>query len=144
MLKMLRKSGSSFFSFYVLFEKVNIPNMRQKPGLLSRLVVSSIAVFLADWILPGVSISSFSTAVGVAIILGLLNATLKPLLIIITIPLTFISLGLFLLVINAIIIGVADQWIDGLEVASVWTAILFSLLVSTISSSMYRYGERKG
>ncbi|MDA8816913.1 phage holin family protein, partial [Schleiferiaceae bacterium] len=58
-----------------LFEKVNIPNMRQKPGLLSRLVVSSIAVFLADWILPGVSISSFSTAVGVAIILGLLNAT---------------------------------------------------------------------
>jgi len=115
--------------------------MRQKPGLLSRLVVSSIAVFLADWILPGVSISSFSTAVGVAIVLGLLNATLKPLLIIITIPLTFMSLGFFLLIINAIIIGVADKWIDGLEVASVWTAILFSLLVSTISSWMYRYGR---
>mgnify|MGYP001160214326 FL=1 len=118
--------------------------MRQQPGLLSRLVVSSIAVFLADWILPGVNISSFSTAVGVAIVLGLLNATLKPLLIIITIPLTFMSLGFFLLIINAIIIGVADQWIDGLEVASVWTAILFSLLVSTISSWMYRYGERQG
>jgi putative membrane protein len=144
MLKMQRKGSSSFFSFYVLFEKVNIPHMRQKPGLLSRLVVSSIAVFLADWILPGVNISSFSTAVGVAIVLGLLNATLKPLLIIITIPLTFMTLGLFLLIINAIIIGVADQWIDGLEVASVWTAILFSLLVSTISSWMYRYGERQG
>jgi len=144
MLKTQRKGSSSFSSFYVFFEKVNIPNMRQKPGLLSRLVVSSIAVFLADWILPGVSISGFSTAVGVAIVLGLLNATLKPLLIIITIPLTFMSLGFFLLIINAIIIGVADQWIDGLEVASVWTAILFSLLVSTISSWMYRYGERQG
>ena len=106
--------------------------------------MSSIAVFLADWILHGVHISSFSTAVGVAIVLGLLNATLKPLLIIITIPLTFMSLGLFLLIINAVIIGVADRWIDGLEVASVWTAILFSLLVSTISSWMYRYGERQG
>ena len=60
------------------------------------------------------------------------------------VTLTFMSLGLFLLIINAVIIGVADQWIDGLEVASVWTAILFSLLVSTISSWMYRYGERKG
>ena len=58
--------------------------MRQKPGLLTRLVVSSIAVFAADWLLPGVSISSFSTAVAVAIVLGLLNATLKPLLIVIT------------------------------------------------------------
>ena len=105
--------------------------------------MSSIACFAADWLLPSVRLSSFSTAVAVAIVLGLLNATLKPLLIVITIPLTFMSLGLFLLIINAIIIGVADQWIDGLEVASVWTAVLFSLLVSTISSWMYRYGDGK-
>jgi len=115
--------------------------MRQKPGLLSRLVVSSLAVFAADWLLPGVSIDGFSTAIGVAIVLGILNATLKPLLIIITIPLTFLSLGLFLLIINAIIIGVADQWIEGLTVNSVWTAILFSFLVSAISSWMYKWGE---
>jgi putative membrane protein len=115
--------------------------MMQKPGLLSRLVVSSLAVFVADWILPGVQIDSFATAVGVAIVLGLLNATLKPLLIIITIPLTFLTLGLFLLIINAIIIGVADAWLDGLNVASTWTAILFSFLISTISSWMYSWGE---
>ena len=115
--------------------------MNQKSGLLTRLVVSSLAVFVADWLLPGVTIDSFSTAIGVAIVLGILNATLKPLLIVITIPLTFITLGLFLLIINAIIIGVADQLVDGMHVSSTWTAILFSFLISTISSSMYKWGE---
>ena len=123
------------------FRAVNIPQMNQKPGLLTRLVVSSLAVFVADWLLPSVTIDSFTTAIGVAIVLGILNATLKPLLIIITIPLTFLSLGLFLLIINAIIIGVADQWVDGMHVSSTWTAILFSFLISTISSWMYKWGE---
>lgn len=123
------------------FRAVNIPQMNQKPGLLTRLVVSSLAVFVADWLLPGVTINSFSTAIGVAILLGILNATLKPLLIIITIPLTFLTLGLFLLIINAIIIGVADQWIEGMHVSSTWTAILFSFMISTISSWMYKWGE---
>lgn len=123
------------------FRAVNIPQMNQKPSLLTRLVVSSLAVFVADWLLPGVTINSFSTAIGVAILLGILNATLKPLLIIITIPLTFLTLGLFLLIINAIIIGVADQWIDGMHVSSTWTAILFSFMISTISSWMYKWGE---
>ena len=115
--------------------------MNQKPGLLTRLVVSSLAVFVAGWILPGVTIDSFGTAIGVAIVLGILNATLKPLLIIITLPLTFITLGLFLLIVNAIIIGVANQWVNGMHVSSTWTAILFSLLISTISSWMYKLGE---
>jgi len=115
--------------------------MNQIPVLLTQLVVSSLAVFIADWILPGVTITSFASAVGVAIVLGILNATLKPLLIIITIPLTFITLGVFLLFINAIIIEIADTWLDTLEVESVWSAILFSLLISTISSWMYRWGE---
>ena len=123
------------------FRTVNIPQMNQKPGLLTRLVVSSLAVFVAGWILPGVTIDSFGTAIGVAIVLGILNATLKPLLIIITLPLTFITLGLFLLIINAIIIGVANQWVNGMHVSSTWTAILFSLLISTISSWMYKLGE---
>lgn len=123
------------------FRAVNIPQMNQKPGLLTRLVVSSLAVFVADWLLPGVTIDSFTTAIGVAIVLGILNATLKPLLIIVTIPLTFLSLGLFLLIINAIIIGVADQWVDGMHVSNTWTAILFSFLISTISSWMYKWGE---
>lgn len=121
----------------------NLPQMKQNNSLLTRLIVSSLSVFLAGWLLPGVQIDSFTTAVGIAIVLGLLNATLKPLLIVITIPITVMSLGLFLLIINAIIIGVADQWIDGLHVRSIWTAILFSFLISTISSWMYRWGENR-
>ena len=117
--------------------------MKQNNSLLTRLIVSSLSVFLAGWLLPGVQIDSFTTAVGIAIVLGLLNATLKPLLIVITIPITVMTLGLFLLIINAIIIGVADQWIDGLHVRSTWTAILFSFLISTISSWMYRWGDNR-
>ena len=117
--------------------------MKQNNSLLTRLIVSSLSVFLAGWLLPGVQIDSFTTAVGIAIVLGLLNATLKPLLIVITIPITVMSLGLFLLIINALIIFVADQWIDGLHVRSTWTAILFSFLISTISSWMYRWGENR-
>ena len=100
--------------------------MKQNNSLLTRLIVSSLSVFLAGWLLPGVQIDSFTTAVGIAIVLGLLNATLKP-----------------LLIINALIMGVADQWIDGLQVRSTWTAILFSFLISIISSWMYRWGENR-
>ena len=121
----------------------NLPQMKQNNSLFTRLIISSLSIFLAGWLLPGVQIDSFTTAVGIAIVLGLLNATLKPLLIIITIPITVMSLGLFLLIINAIIIGLADQWIDGLQVRSTWTAILFSFLISTISSWMYRWGENR-
>lgn len=117
--------------------------MKQNRSLVSRLIISSLSVFLAGWLLPGVQIDSFTTAIGIAIVLGLLNATLKPLLILITIPITLMSLGLFLLIINAIIIGIADQWIDGLHVRSIWTAIVFSFLISTINSWLYRWGENK-
>lgn len=117
--------------------------MKQNRSLVSRLIISSLSVFLAGWLLTGVQIDSFTTAIGIAIVLGLLNATLKPLLILITIPITVMSLGLFLLIINAIIIGIADQWIDGLHVRSIWTAIVFSFLISTINSWLYRWGENK-
>ena len=117
--------------------------MKQNRSLVSRLIISSLSVFLAGWLLPGVQIDSFTTAIGIAIVLGLLNATLKPLLILITIPITVMSLGLFLLIINAIIIGIADQLIDGLHVRSIWTAIVFSFLISTINSWLYRWGENK-
>lgn len=116
--------------------------MQQNTDILTRLIVNSLAVFVADWLLPGVHIEGFLTAILVAIVLGLLNTTLKPLLILITIPITVLTLGLFLLLINAIIIGIADYWIDGLSVRSTWTAILFSFLISTISSMMYRWGDQ--
>ena len=115
--------------------------MKQNRSLITRLIISSLAVFVAGWLLPGIQIDDFTSAIGIAIVLALLNSTLKPLLILITIPITIFSFGLFLLIINAIIIGIADQWIEGLHVKNTWTAILFSFLISTISSWMYRWGD---
>jgi putative membrane protein len=133
------KAGSLLIISY--FQDYKIREMRENNSLITKLIISSLSVFLADWLLPGVHIESFTTAIGVAIVLGILNATLKPLLLIVTIPLTLVTFGLFLFFINAIIIGVADSLIEGLTVRSVWTAMLFSALTSGISSLMYKSGK---
>ena len=140
-IKDVRKEKRTF-----IFNSSNatkLPQMKQNKSLVTRLIISSLSVFVAGWLLPGVQIDSFTSAIGIALVLGLLNSTLKPLLILVTIPITIFSLGLFLLIINAIIIGIADQWLDGLHVKSTWTAILFSFLISTISSWMYRWGNAR-
>lgn len=99
-----------------------------------KLIISSIAVLTSAYILSGVYIENFTTALVVASVLAFLNAFLKPILIIFTIPLTIFTLGFFLLVINAVIIIVADNLIDGFEVRSFWWALLFSLILSLTTS----------
>lgn len=103
-------------------------------NFLIRLLVSTVAVILSAYILPGVSVDSFITAIIVAIILSLLNVLVKPVLIILTIPFTVFTLGLFLLVINAIIILMTDWIIDGFVVNGFWYALLFSIVLSIINS----------
>ncbi|MFN4234557.1 MAG: phage holin family protein [Bacteroidia bacterium] len=101
---------------------------------ITKLIISSIAVLTSAYILPGVHVENFTTALVVAAVLAFLNAFLKPLLIIFTIPFTVITLGLFLLVINAVIIIVTDNLIDGFEVRNFWWALLFSLILSLTTS----------
>jgi len=100
---------------------------------LVKLLVSSLAVFFGAWILPGVYLSGFPTAILVALIMGFLNAFLKPILVILTIPITLITFGLFLLVINAGIILLVDSALDGFTIDSFFTAVLFSIIVSVIT-----------
>lgn len=103
-----------------------------------RLIISSIVAFALSYLLSsGISIDSFWTAIVVAIVLAVLNAIVRPLLILLTLPITIFTLGLFLLVINAIIILLADKLIDGFEVKNFWWALLFSLLLSGITSLLY-------
>jgi putative membrane protein len=99
-----------------------------------KLIISSIAVLTSAYVLPGVYIENFTNALVVAAVLSFLNTFLKPLLIIFTIPLTIFTFGLFLLVINAVIIIVTDNLIDGFEVRSFWWALLFSLILSITTS----------
>jgi putative membrane protein len=93
--------------------------------LLIRIFVSAILVMLISYLMTGVTVDSFTTSLIVAIVLGLLNLIVKPVLILFTIPVTILTLGLFLLVINAIIILLCDNLVDGFSVNSFWTALFF-------------------
>jgi len=88
-------------------------------------------------VLPNVSVDSYFTAVIVAIVLSLLNFIVKPILVILTLPVTILTLGLFLLIINAIIILLADNLIEGFSVDGIWWALLFSLLLSFLQSILF-------
>lgn len=103
-------------------------------GILIQLVVGALAVFITSYILPGVGVDSYITAIIVAALIALLNITIKPLLIILTIPITILTLGLFLLVINALIILIAAELIPGFAVDGFWWALLFSFILSIINS----------
>jgi len=103
--------------------------------IIIKLILTAIAVFIIAKFLPGVSLDdSLATPLIVALVLAILNVLVKPLLIILTLPITILTLGLFLLVINALIILLADNLIDGFGVSSIWTAILFSILLSILQS----------
>ena len=106
-------------------------------NLILRILLSALAVILLAKFLPGVALDGFTSAIIVAIVIALLNAILKPILVILTLPITIVTLGLFLLVINACIILLADKFIDGFAVNSFWTALLFSILLSILQSILY-------
>ena len=103
-------------------------------NFLIRLLISSVAVLITAYLLPGVHVEHFFWAVLVALVLGLLNVTVKPFLVIVTIPITVFTLGLFLLVINAVVILLAGYFIPGFEVDGFWWALGFSLVLSLVNS----------
>lgn len=96
--------------------------------LLIRLALSTLAVLVADQLLRGVEIVDWRYGIVVAIVLGLVNTFLRPLLILLTLPVTFLSLGLFILVINAAMVMLVDHWLDSFRVDGFWWALGFSLM----------------
>lgn len=105
--------------------------------LALRILLSALAVVILAKILPHVTVDTYGTAIIVAIVLSLLNFIVKPILVILTLPVTIITLGLFLLIINAIIILLADNFVDGFAVDGLWWALLFSLLLSFLQSIFF-------
>jgi putative membrane protein len=102
-------------------------------GILLKILFTAVAAYIAAKLLPGVHISDVKTTLIVALVLALLNAFLKPILVALTIPITIITLGLFLLVINILIIFIADRIVPGFSVDGWLSALLFSLIVSVIA-----------
>ncbi|MFN3874807.1 MAG: phage holin family protein [Flavobacteriales bacterium] len=120
--------------------------------ILIRILLGTIAVLIADLLLKGVSLGDMDTAHGVltailtAAVLGLLNTYLKPILILLTLPITLVSLGLFLLVINAALVLLADSLIDGLQIdpPRFWWALAFSLIVSFVQGLLDQVDRKQG
>ena len=103
-------------------------------GFLIKVLVTALAVYVADYFLDGVHISEDAkTIIIVALVLALLNTFVKPILVILTIPVTILTLGLFLLVINALMVKWASSLVEGFTVDGWWSALLFSLIVSFVS-----------
>src|ERR1700742_3205301 len=106
-------------------------------NFIIRIIVSAIVAFGLSYILKGVHINEFSTALILALVLAVLNAIIKPILIILTLPITIITFGLFLFVINALIILLAANFVKGFSVDGFWWALLFSFLLSIFTSILY-------
>lgn len=102
-----------------------------------RLLLSALAVVILSKVLPNVAVDNYTTALIVAVALSLLNFIVKPILVILTLPVSIITFGLFLLVINAVIIKLADHFVDGFTVDGWLWAIVFSLLLSLLQSILY-------
>ncbi len=103
-------------------------------NFIIRLIITGAVAFGLTSFLPGIHIDSFWTAIVLALVLAILNSIVKPILVILTLPITILTFGLFLFVINALIILMAGNFIHGFKVDGFWWALLFSLLLSIISS----------
>jgi len=101
--------------------------------LIIKLLINSFAVFVTAYLLQGVHLESFLTAVIVAVVLGITNTVLKPILVIITLPINIITLGLFNFILNGLMILLVSVLVPGFSVKSIWWAILFSLVLSLVN-----------
>jgi len=112
-------------------------------SFLGKILISAVAILVSAYLLPGVIVESFFAALILAFVLSFLNFILKPILIIFTIPLTIMTLGLFLLVINAVLILLADSLVPGFYVDGFWWALIFSLLLSLTNSLLLELSGKK-
>ena len=103
-------------------------------GFILKLILSGIAAVFISRFIPGITVASITDGVLLALVLALLNAIVRPILVFLTIPITILTLGLFLLVINIIIIYLADAILDGFDVQNVLSALIFSLILSVITA----------
>ncbi|HRO70383.1 MAG TPA: phage holin family protein [Chitinophagaceae bacterium] len=112
-------------------------------NFLVRILISALVAFGLAYVLRGIHVDSFWTALVFALVLAVLNILVKPILIILTLPLTLLTLGLFLFVINTIVVLLASKLIDGFRIDNFWWGLLFSLLLSFISSIITKEVDKK-
>ena len=109
--------------------------------MILRWIAYSLAIMLIAWIIPGISVSSFLAALLVIVIMGLINIFVRPILTFITLPINFLTLGLFTFVLNALLFMLAGYIAPGFSVNGFWSALLGSLLLSVLSIPINRIGD---
>ena len=102
-------------------------------GFLVRVLANPLAIFFAAAIVPGIEIRGVLSAVGAGLVLGLVNAVVRPVLLVLTLPLTLLTLGLFLFVLNGLCLWLTSTLVVGFEVHSFWAAVFGALIVSVVS-----------
>jgi len=116
----------------------NQPHQSEGRRYLLKILITTVNAFIIAYVLPGIEFYNIFTALLVAIILAFLDAIVKPLIIVLTLPVTIVTLGLFLFVINACIILIADHFVNGFKVSSFWNAFLFSILLSFFNAFVHK------
>ena len=102
-------------------------------AFLARLLLNGIAIFVAAWFIPGLELSGWVPALIAGAILGLVNALVKPVLFILTLPFTLVTLGLFIFVLNALCLALTAWLVPGFEINGFWAAFFGALVVSAVS-----------
>lgn len=102
-------------------------------GFVLRTLVNAGAIYVVAMVLPGIGVSSLWAALAAGLVLGLINAVVRPVLLVLTFPVTLLTLGLFLLVLNGFCLWLTSAIVDGLQIAGFWWAVLGALLVSVVS-----------
>jgi putative membrane protein len=113
-------------------------------GIIIRLVINSIALWVADWLIGGLEIQSNGTLIGAALLLGVVNAIVRPFFVILTLPITIMTLGIFLLVINAAMLGLVAKLLPGFVLQGFWPALGGAAVVSLVSWIGNRYIGPRG
>jgi putative membrane protein len=113
---------------------MNMESKNKFTTVITKIFVGGISVFLADWLLSGVEVDSWWTSFVLAAVIILINLTLKPLMVILTFPITLVSFGIFLLVINALVILMAAELVSGFTVNGFWWALAFSIVLSLVNA----------
>lgn len=110
--------------------------------LLINWVISTLAILSVAYLLPGIHVTSLTAALVAALVLGIINAVIKPILLLLTLPINMLTLGLFTLVINALLVILTDQLVEGFEVDNFLWAIAFSLVLSLINSFLHSISKK--
>ncbi|MFQ5830267.1 MAG: phage holin family protein [Candidatus Methylomirabilia bacterium] len=102
-------------------------------GFLARVLVNALAILAAATVLPGIEVSGVLSLLGAGLVLGLVNAVVRPILLIMTLPLTLMTLGLFLFVLNALCLWLTSALVAGFEIHGFWAAFFGALFVGVVS-----------